>query len=364
MKTLSITQHSTAEIVATATAVLRSGGLVLYPTETVYGVGVDATNPVAVQKLLAYKSRREGKPLSIAVANPTMAAEYVELNEQAKILYSQFLPGPVTIISFAKDKVAPGVASEFKTLGVRIPDYPLITELVQSLGKPITATSANASGKKRPYTIADVLDRLSNHQKQLIDLIIDAGTLPPNPPSTVIDTTLSTPLTMRQGAVAIDSAGQPGTTTAYHSNSDQETKDLAGRLLLKHYEAMKQTGLVIGLDGELGAGKTIFTKGIGNFLRIAETINSPTYSYYQEYPYQREQQTGTLYHADVWKIDTQAEFELLELSSLIKPGAILVIEWWHQIAQFLQPKLEVPVIQVTICDLGKTKRSITVTEPA
>lgn len=363
MKTLTIAQHSTAEIVAVATSVLQSGGLVLYPTETVYGVGVDATNPVAVQKLLAYKSRREGKPLSIAVANQAMAANYVELNEQAKILYSQFLPGPVTIVSFAKNNVAPGVASEFNTLGVRIPDYPLITQLVQSLGKPITATSANASGKKRPYTIADVLDRLSNHQKQLIDLIIDAGTLPPNPPSTVIDTTLSTPLTMRQGAIAIDSAGQPGTTTTYHSNSDQETKDIAGRLLLKHYETMKQTGLVIGLDGELGAGKTVFTKGIGNFLRIPETINSPTYSYYQEYPYQREHQTGTLFHADVWKIDSQAEFELLELPALIKPGSVLVVEWWHQIAAYFLPNLSVPVIQVSISDQGNTKRSITVTEP-
>ncbi len=363
MKVLTTAQHSPAEIIAAATAILQSGGLVLYPTETVYGVGVDATNPEAVEKLLAYKSRREGKPLSIAVSNQEMATEYVELNEQAQTLYTQFLPGPVTIVSFAKNKVAPGVASEFNTLGVRIPDYPLITELVRSLGKPITATSANASGKKRPYTIADVLDRLSNNQKQLIDLIIDAGTLPPNPPSTVIDTTLSTPLTMRQGAVSIATAGQPGTTITYHSNSDQETKDLAGRLLLKHYGSMKKTGLVIGLDGELGAGKTVFTKGIGNFLRITETINSPTYSYYQEYPYQREQQTGTLFHADVWKIDTQAEFKLLDMQSLIQPGSVLVVEWWSQVSAYFQPAIQVPIIQIKISDQGNTKRLITVTEP-
>lgn len=363
MKTLYTSQHSIAEITATATAILESGGLVLYPTETVYGVGVDATNPTAVQKLLTYKSRREGKPLSIAVTNQTMAEKYVVLNEQAKTLYRQFLPGPVTIVSMAKQNTAPGVASEFNTLGVRIPDYPLITQIVQKLGKPITATSANASGKKRPYTINDVLERLSDRQKQLIDLIIDAGTLPPNPPSTVIDTTLSTPLTMRQGAVTIDSAGKPGTTTTYHSSSNQETQDLAGKLLLKHYEAMKQTGLVIGLDGELGAGKTVFTKGIGAFLRIAETINSPTYTYYQEYPYQREQQTGTLYHADVWKIDTEAEYRLLELDSLVRPGSILVIEWWHQIASYLQPTLQAPLIQVQIADEGNTERQITITEP-
>lgn len=126
---------------------------------------------------------------------------------------------------------------------------------------------------------------------------------------------------------------------------------------------MKKTGLVIGLDGELGAGKTVFTKGIGNFLRITETINSPTYSYYQEYPYQREQQTGTLFHADVWKIDTQAEFKLLDMQSLIQPGSVLVVEWWSQVSAYFQPAIQVPIIQIKISDQGNTKRLITVTEP-
>jgi L-threonylcarbamoyladenylate synthase len=79
--------------------ILAQGGLVLFPTETTYGAGVDATNQLAVNKLLAYKSRREGKPLSVLVANPEMAGKFVEINDQAQQLYDQFLPGPVTVIS-------------------------------------------------------------------------------------------------------------------------------------------------------------------------------------------------------------------------------------------------------------------------
>ncbi len=365
MKTLDLSKTPERTAVAEAVKVLRSGGLVIYPTETVYGIGVDATNQAAVDKLLAYKTRREGKPLSIAVTNQEMAAEYVSLSDQAKTLYKQFLPGPVTVISQSLGKVAVGVASEFNTLGIRIPDYPLITHIVTTLQKPITATSANASGKKRPYTIDDIMARLSDKQKSLIDLVLDAGTLPPNLPSTVIDTTLSTPLFMRQGSVLTPTDSQRNTTTEYESHSDQETMDLAGKIALKYYNNLKKTGLVIGLDGELGAGKTIFTKGIGRFLRITETISSPTYNYCIEYKYQRDQQTGFLHHGDAWKIDSAEAYQLLELPSLAQPGNILVIEWWSQIANHLTKdlKAEIPLVLIAVADKGGNHRTITITEP-
>ena len=173
MKVLKTKDWPLEKIVKQATQSLATGDLVIYPTETVYGVGVDATNQEAVKKLLKYKSRREGKPLSIAVADRPMAEQYVELNDQAKKLYKRFLPGPHTIISKGLGKVAAGVESEFKTLGVRIPAYPLVLKLTEALGRPITATSANASGEKRPYSVDDVLNRLSAKQKNLVDLIID-----------------------------------------------------------------------------------------------------------------------------------------------------------------------------------------------
>ena len=351
MQVIKLADQSPKEVINQAIEVLGRGGLVIYPTETVYGVGVDATSTEAVEKLLAYKSRREGKPLSIAVADQQMAAEFVELNEQAEKLYQRFLPGPYTIVSRGKGVVAPGVESEFGTLGTRIPDYPLVLELVKKFGKPITATSANASGKKRPYTVQDVLDNLSAKQQSLIDLIIDAGELPRNEPSTVIDTTLSTPLTVR-GQFA--EGGQQFTT-----HSDQETRDLAGKLVLKNWNQIKEQGLLIALNGELGAGKTVFTQGVAKFLQINEPISSPTYSYMDEYDYQRHGVEGKLHHLDMWKVDSQEIFEQLGVSKLIKPNNVVVIEWWQQIANYWDLK---PDLLINLEEIEENSRQITVEE--
>lgn len=357
MKVVKINQTTSATLLAEAREVLAAGGLIIFPTETTYGAGVDATNPAAVAKLLAYKTRREGKPLSIAVPDQAAAERYVELNESARRLYERFLPGPVTVVSKSKGTVAPGVASEFGTLGVRIPDYPLLLELLRAYGKPITATSANASDKKRPYSVSDILDNLSEKQKSLIDLIIDAGELPHNEPSTVIDTTLSTPITLREGDYRLDPASA-GNGTVLRSASPEDTQALAGRLLLKHWNAIKVTGLLVALDGALGTGKTIFTKGVAEFLGIQETIVSPTYTYCEEYDFTRHGVSGKLVHCDAWKVDQQEVFEKLAISEYLKPNNVTVIEWYDQVKDWLKP--EVPMIHVRFAEEGESERKITV----
>jgi L-threonylcarbamoyladenylate synthase len=331
-----------ARIVSQAVSVLEAGGLVIFPTETVYGAGVDATNPKAVQKLLSFKSRREGKPLSIAVSNQKMALEFAELNQSAKKIYSRFLPGPITVVSKVKAdcNLAPGVASEFETVGVRIPAHDLTLKILQKIGKPITATSANASGAKRPYSIADMLAGLSGKQKKLIDLIIDAGTLPPNQPSTVIDTTLSAPLTMRAGDISELNFSDSKTTFSIAAQNELETQGLAGRLMLKHWNQVRSQGLVIGLVGPLGAGKTTFTKGVAEFLGITEVITSPTYSYIQEYDFKKHQVEGKFHHLDVWKVDSPELASRLQINSLIKPNNVVVIEWIDQLeTSIIKPNL-------------------------
>ncbi len=335
MQILDAKKLTSQEVIDQTVKVLNQGGLVIFPTETTYGAGVDATNQQAVDKLLSYKSRREGKPLSIAVPDQQTASKYVQINEQAKKLYSRFIPGPITIVSESLDKVAPGVSSEFGTLGVRIPDYSLILDLLKEFGKPMTATSANASGKKRPYNIDDILNNLSEKQKNLIDLIIDAGELPHNEPSTVIDTTLSTPVIMRNGVKTHNYASLQNTNNAHlTTHTEQETKEIAGKLLLKHWNQVQDTGLTIGLNGPLGVGKTIFAKGAAQFLKIEDTITSPTYSYIEEYDYHRHQTQGRLYHLDLWKVDSQEIFNRLEIKDLIKPNNIILIEWWNQVEEF------------------------------
>ena len=349
MKRLDLNSQSMSSVIAETVAVLKAGGLVVYPTETTYGLGVDATNPNAVNKLLKYKSRRQGKPLSIAVSSPQMAEKFVTVNHQAQAICSSLLPGPVTVISKGLGKVAPGVESEFGSLGVRWSSFPLVTNILEAFGQPITATSANASGKARPYSIDKLLDGLSTHQKSLIDLVLDAGKLPKNPPSTVIDTTLSTPVVMRAGGTKIDVKQNIVT------ESENETKQLAGKIVLKHLNDLTNTGLVIGLDGELGTGKTIFAKGVAQFLQINQPITSPTYTYINQYNFSRHQTQGTFYHIDAWKVDQPELTQKLEIESLLKPNNVLVIEWFDQLSDYLEPIINtkgVELVRIAVSDDG------------
>jgi L-threonylcarbamoyladenylate synthase len=324
-------KESWSKVIEKATTVLEHGGLVIYPTETVYGVGVDAANQEAVKKLLRYKSRREGKPMSIAVTDQKMAENYVEINQQAQKFYQNFLPGPYTIVSKSKGQVAKGVSSEFASLGIRIPDCALTLEIIKKLGRAITSTSANASGKKRPYTIDDILSQLSEKQKSLIDLVIDVGELAKNEPSTVIDTTLSTPITLRGKT---DKGKEK-----FFSESETETKELAARLTLKNWNQLRENGLIFALNGQLGLGKTVFAKGVGQFLKIDEEIKSPSYSYINEYDFEKEKVKGHFYHIDAWKIESKQEFEFLEIKEMIKANNVVLIEWWQQIADFLPEEI-------------------------
>ena len=334
---MQIIKTNSPNVVKKAVKILKSGGLVVYPTETCYGIGVDATNQKAVDKLLAYKTFRQGKPLSIAVTNKDMASNYVTLNTSALNLYQKFLPGPLTVISKGQGKVAKGVESETKTLGIRIPDYPLVIDIVKLLKKPITATSANASYKKRPYSVGDILSNTSKKQQGLVDLVIDAGTLPKRPSSTVVDTTLDDPLVLRTGEVkSFELRGSPVGSELRRSSepsvslttkSPLQTINLAKTLMLKHWNSLQKQPLVFLLIGDLGAGKTQFSKGIGEFLKIKSPITSPTYTIQKEYNYTRHQVKGKFIHLDTWRLTDLKELDDLKLSNYFKPKHVIAIEW-------------------------------------
>lgn len=305
----------------TTVGVLKTGGLVVYPTETLYGIGADATNPEAVKKLNEYKDRPFGKPYSIVVTDQKMAEEYIELNSTASNLYKEFLPGPLTVISKGKHKVAGGVESEDGTLGIRIPNYKLVIEIVKKLGKPITATSANASYKKRPYKISDILDNISEKQRDLIDLIIDAGELPPNEPSTVIDTTLDDPITLRQGEIKLTNNNE------VLSRSEEGTENLAKEIWQKYEIHKDKRAIVFALQGEMGTGKTIFTKGLARAMGITELVTSPTFALENEYATGQEK----LFHFDAWRLVKSDELKVLGFEDLIKNKSVISIEWAERV---------------------------------
>ncbi|HJX45634.1 MAG TPA: L-threonylcarbamoyladenylate synthase [Patescibacteria group bacterium] len=324
MRIIKKDQINIDEIIST----LKKGGLVIMPTETLYGAFVDATNTKAVKKLNDYKKRPFGKPYSVAVVNQKMAEEYADLNENAKSLYKSFMPGPLTVVSKGKHKVAQGVESEKGTLGIRIPDYQLVLDVIKVLGKPITATSANASYQKRPYKVKDILQNISLKQKGLIDLIIDAGELPHKEPSTVIDTTLDDPIVLRQGDIKIKDKNE------VLSRSEEDTQNLAKELYQKYEKHLGQRAIIFALEGPMGAGKTIFTKGLAKTMGINEEIVSPTYDLILNY--KSGNRKNELVHIDVWRILTQGEFEDLGVNKMITGKSILAIEWAEKVSDIIR----------------------------
>jgi len=305
--------------------ILKKGGLVIMPTETIYGAFVDATNIKAVKKLTAYKARPFGKPYSVAVLNKKMAEKYVYINKTAENLYDNFLPGPLTIVSKGKGKVSKGVESETGTLGIRIPDYKLILGVLERFGKPITATSANASYQKRPYKISDILENISEKQKKLIDLIIDAEELPRNEPSTVIDTTLDDPIILRQGNIKLKDKNE------ILSRSEENTMNFAKEQWQKYEQYAGQRAIIFALEGEMGTGKTIFTKGLAKAMGIKEEVVSPTYNLLNFYhsPFT----SCLLAHIDVWRmVKPSEEMKDLRTEELINDKSVIAIEWAEKVA--------------------------------
>ncbi|HKB88142.1 MAG TPA: L-threonylcarbamoyladenylate synthase [Patescibacteria group bacterium] len=300
---------------------LEAGGLVVFPCETVYGVAVDSQNPEAIEKLSKYKERPLGKPYAIMCSDQKMAEEYVELNDTARNLYKTFLPGPVTVISNGKGKVAKGIESETGTLGVRIPDYKNMLNLITKFGRPIVATSANASYQKRPYKIDDILRNISEKQKGLIDLIIDVGELPKNEPSTVIDTTLDDPTVLRQGEIKIKDKNE------VLSRSEENTQNIGKELWQKYENYKGKRAIVFALEGQMGAGKTQFTKGLARAMGITELVTSPTFALENEYG----EGSKKLFHFDTWRLENSDELTALGFPDLIKNKSVVSIEWAEKV---------------------------------
>lgn len=347
MKIIDLNTTTESELIRQAVETLAAGGIVIYPTETCYGVGVDATNPEAVKNVLQYKRRPEGKPISIAVVDREMASEYVEINQQAKSFYDKFLPGPYTVISKSRGKVEKALESERGTLGIRIPDQQLIRKIVKEFGKPITSTSANSAGKKTPYTIADIKENISNKQLELVDLIIDAGKLPQNPPSTVVDTTRADLQIIRAGANLPYTDEQQFTV-----NSALEMQQIGEDFIKQYLTDLENKCVVVLFNAQLGAGKTQFVKGLAKGMSITELVKSPTYTIMEEY----EVGDYKLIHFDAWRLESMTEFEQLNVEQYIAPKNVIAIEWAGGTMEFFQqfftdPQVIFVQIQINYIDL-------------
>lgn len=181
-----------------AAEILKTGGLIIYPTDTAYGLGANALDEMAIRKVYEVKGRDFSKPTHVVARDWKMIEELTETNELAKKLYDKFLPGPLTII-LPKKKIVPDIlTANLPTLGVRIPNNSITQLLSKSVSFPYTTPSANKSGGKTPYSIEDVKKELDISK---IDLILDAGKLPEVPSSTIVDLSVPTPKILREGPI-------------------------------------------------------------------------------------------------------------------------------------------------------------------
>jgi L-threonylcarbamoyladenylate synthase len=182
-----------------AVATLRAGGLVGFPTETVYGLGADARRSEAVRRIFAAKGRPATNPLIVHVADAGIARRYVtQWPVAAGKLAEAFWPGPLTLVLPKSDEVAPEVTGGLSTVGIRVPDHPLALALLERFDGPVAAPSANRANRVSPTTAAHVREELGN----AVDVILVGGPCEVGIESTVLALTSDVPTILRPGGVS------------------------------------------------------------------------------------------------------------------------------------------------------------------
>jgi len=253
-----VVKPASPEAIAQAAAVIRAGGLVAFPTETVYGLGADATNPHAVARIYEAKQRALNDPLIVHVAEVKDVNELRNIvdvrrlsaskAEQVKQLMQSFWPGPLTLVLPRGASIPPNVSAGLHTVAVRMPDHPVAQALIKSAGVPIAAPSANRFGHVSPTTAQHVLDDLNGR----IDFVIDGGPARIGVESTVLDMSGDAPRILRPGGVTREQLKEEGVVLreeSDHSSLTTPNSPLPSPgMLEKHYSPKAQLIVCKDLD--------------------------------------------------------------------------------------------------------------------
>lgn len=183
---------------------LYRGETIIYPTETCYGLGCDATNVEAVKRIYEIKGRPEGKSFIVIVDSLERMVPFIQITSKLKEIEAAYWPGALTVVVPAKSDngLAPGVVGPDGTVAFRVTSHPFAKELTQVLDRPLVSTSANLVGEPNVYS-AEVVIRIFEHREVQPDIIVDAGALPLTAPSTVVRLDGDIVTVLRQGAVEI-----------------------------------------------------------------------------------------------------------------------------------------------------------------
>jgi len=194
-------QRPEPEIIAEAAAVIKRGGVIAFPTRCLYGLGADAFNPDAVERMIQIKQRPGHKPILVLIDTRSRLESLVtHIPPAADAIMEAFWPGRVTLVFKARKMLAVELTADSGNIGVRLPGHPTASALVKHVRSPITGTSANLSGRTGCHRAQDLEPQVAGQ----LDLILDAGTLKGGVGSTVVDVTVDPPRIIREGQVAAD----------------------------------------------------------------------------------------------------------------------------------------------------------------
>jgi L-threonylcarbamoyladenylate synthase len=194
-------QSPDQEILGKAAQWIKKGGLVVFPTSTFYGLGAHAFNASAVQRVFRVKERRPQKPILILIACLVDLIPLVQsVPTAARRLINAFWPGDVTLVFYASEVFPPNLTGHTGKIGIRLAAHPVASALVRAVGSPVTATSANLSGKGGCVSVTDLDPQI----KSRVDLVLDAGELGSGKGSTVVDVTATPPKILRAGVMSVE----------------------------------------------------------------------------------------------------------------------------------------------------------------
>ena len=246
-KYIHVQENTDYSILDEAASIIRSGGLVAFPTETVYGLGANALDAVAVKKIYEAKGRPSDNPLIAHVAD--MEGLYAITNdvpETARVLADRFWPGPMTIILDKNETVPYETSGGLETVAVRMPSHELARELIRRAGVPIAAPSANTSGRPSPTSYEHVKMDLDGR----VDMIIDGGAVEIGVESTIIDVTSKVPTILRPGAITyemlVEAIGEVAIDDTLLSKPSEDMRPIAPGMKYRHYAPRASMSIVCG----------------------------------------------------------------------------------------------------------------------
>src|SRR6266511_1173404 len=245
MRTLYL--QADADAVRRAAEVIRAGGLVAFPTETVYGLGADALSAAAVTRIFEAKERPRGNPLIVHLADLSALEEVVaRVPARVEDMARRFWPGPLTLVLPRAPAVPLVTTGGLETVAVRVPAHPVAQALLHAASRPIAAPSANRSGRPSPTRAEHVREDLDGR----IEIILDGGPTPVGVESTVLDMTSEPPTLLRPGGVTLeeltDCLGEVGVL----GSDDEEAAGRSPGLRYRHYAPRAQVIIVEAGTGE------------------------------------------------------------------------------------------------------------------